>query len=729
MSGSSSCKRGSDELDNELPTKKKPKCDTKPIRPEDISRGVATARTISLIVKLPQATKGRVTELMCEYMVDAAKRKETFQVDPEETRVHVITLGMTQYLGLSTKVSHVRVKAKIGQDWAERYAQGYQFDGEQEPHLCCSPLEASLEELQAELQPDEHDSDWGKQLRNFLNKKLVKSQLVRLVQKDLQIKGQVSRMNNEELINQIIDACSSGPGAAATTAINAAAVAKDAFSNAAKEKEKADKVCAGADKGAAAKEGEAAQAAEKVRRLHAELTNAQKESAMCSDASQQATTKACAAREDKESAIAELEEAQVRQTQLVQMQAAVTNASNAKREGKLPSKPGSATAMTGASTTSANAPTDMPEVTSVKLKNCIRSHWPEKLQLPQLQQMKKAVTNKKVGNKPNLQEEIRRFTALELNAGMPDPSSVSLGPFTETNFTDLYEVLQTNMKDDRGQCYLWPPYPGTKPFIAWVKNRLTPANAAPDAPQNRRLLSPLHMQTVHPDTLDRAKRATVRIGLLDTKTKRLFTVGSGTVIRGACGAFAQVLTCAHIFLDVHGSKPFTLFGSRPKQNVEILIGEYVRDEDTSMWRYHAELETPDELLLEKVRFGTGETLLDLAVLRVDRGIEVVPPEFQGMTRQDATYELGPPQRQYEDPGNLCPLRERGLVRGSTDTVTTGSTVSALGWYCERGEKTSEWPVCDSPDHHSHRLARDILYPADGCFRSLCQYGLEDPEQG
>ena len=65
-------------------------------------------------------------------------------------------------------------------------------------------------------------------------------------------------------------------------------------------------------------------------------------------------------------------------------------------------------------------------------------------------------------------------------------------------------------------------------------------------------------QPLQPGTMERVKRATVRIGLLDTNTGTILKVGSGVIINGACGAFAQVLTCAHNFLDIDHGKPYTL---------------------------------------------------------------------------------------------------------------------------------------------------------------------------
>jgi len=213
---------------------------------------------------------------------------------------------------------------------------------------------------------------------------------------------------------------------------------------------------------------------------------------------------------------------------------------------------------------------------------------------------------------------------------------------------------------------------------------------------------PLHRQ---PSTLDRVKKATVRIGLFDTTTSKIFSVGSGVVIRGACGPFAQVLTCAHTFIGK--KKPYKVFGDRPKGSVVILVGIYRNDQQTSVWRYRAELLTPEALLIKEIPFGQKgrKTLLDLAVLRVDRSIDITPSEFQGMgtPASPSVYQLSTPYTRFDDQ-NSCPLRSHGLELGDANAVATGSAVSATGWYCERAEKTSA-----RPSHHPQASHRPQLW--------------------
>jgi len=220
--------------------------------------------------------------------------------------------------------------------------------------------------------------------------------------------------------------------------------------------------------------------------------------------------------------------------------------------------------------------------------------------------------------------------------------------------------------------------------VSAAKTAVTSAAGSALASQ---LSQPLHRQ---PGTMERVKRATVRIGLLDTKTGTIFKVGSGVIINGACGAFAQVLTCAHNFLFVD-RKPYTLCSIT--RSLVILVGCFQDDEHTSVWRYRAELETPDTLLLKMVPFGQkgATTLLDLAVLRVDRKIEVSPSAFQGMGTPAPVYTLGPEISQF-DSHNSCPLRESGLDLGSASAVTTGSVVNTAGWSSELAEKTGTVPM-------------------------------------
>ena len=66
-----------------------------PVRCAPPERVMATARTISLVVTLPDDSGAALTELECEYTIDGASRatKETFKVDDPSAKQQVITLG------------------------------------------------------------------------------------------------------------------------------------------------------------------------------------------------------------------------------------------------------------------------------------------------------------------------------------------------------------------------------------------------------------------------------------------------------------------------------------------------------------------------------------------------------------------------------------------------------------------------------------------------------------
>jgi len=194
---------------------------------------------------------------------------------------------------------------------------------------------------------------------------------------------------------------------------------------------------------------------------------------------------------------------------------------------------------------------------------------------------------------------------------------------------------------------------------------------------------PFHQQ---PSILSRVKRATVRIAMYDKAQRRILNVGSGVVIKGSCGEFAQVLTCAHNFLNMQTDLFQFLYG-RTAEQVAILIGTYSSDDKASKWSYSAELVTQVPLITEMAPFGaTSQSLLDLAVLRVNRSVEVTPPWHQGLGPLGPEYQLGPEYPKYS-PENPCPLRECGLERGDPSKVATGSSgeVTAAGWYSQDSE--------------------------------------------
>ena len=199
-------------------------------------------------------------------------------------------------------------------------------------------------------------------------------------------------------------------------------------------------------------------------------------------------------------------------------------------------------------------------------------------------------------------------------------------------------------------------------------------------------------------------------------------------------------------MEASGSDAAAPVGDQARSpRVVILVGAYRNDQQTSVWRYRAELLTPEALLLKEVAFGQngGKTLLDLAVLRVDRSIEITPSEFQGMGMPASpsqpvsvrpVYQLGTPYLPFDDQ-NSCPLRSDGLELGDASAVATGSAVSAAGWYSEHAEKTSTRPSHHPQAMQSHTACApalpapiDRLTPPDGSG-SLRGAGLQDSEQG
>ena len=198
---------------------------------------------------------------------------------------------------------------------------------------------------------------------------------------------------------------------------------------------------------------------------------------------------------------------------------------------------------------------------------------------------------------------------------------------------------------------------------------------------------PFHRQS---SLNDKVKRAIVRIGLFDTSSKTVLTVGSGVVIKGACGPCAQILTCAHNFLDTGTTPHQYLFGLPPEQ-VIILVGIFTHNDQSSIWRYRAELVTPQDLLMEMTSFNNkpSRALLDLAVLRVVRDIEIRPPRYQGLSMDGTpqpTYELEVELPVYaaESP---CDLKKYALELGDPERVDIGTSISAGGWYSEQNETT------------------------------------------
>ena len=129
----------------------------------------------------------------------------------------------------------------------------------------------------------------------------------------------------------------------------------------------------------------------------------------------------------------------------------------------------------------------------------------------------------------------------------------------------------------------------------------------------------------------RTKKATVRIGLLDTDAGRFFELGSGVLVSEG----GHVLTAAHTFVGTseRGRRFMQFLGGRFAAHVVICVGLYQGEGKPALWRHRAELLTPVELMQERhAGDGAGSRhssarLLDLAVLRIVADVELDPPAW------------------------------------------------------------------------------------------------------
>ena len=700
-----------------------------PARCAQPQRVVATARTISLVVTLPDGNGATLTELECEYKVDGRRATtNTFKVDDPYAKQQIITLGVEHYLSLASRISSVRVKAKNVHGPSRTFSLAA-FDDEP---LCCSPLNASLEELQAELPEAERQGSRLEVLARFLDKKRQVPQLKQLAA-DLQIK--VSQDTSKpDRIKSIVQ--SSSVDAALSAAVDGKQKAcVDATAQLASTQREVDGKQASMDshmKSVQRAQADADAAKKKLAEAQRAAKDTQQELDQQEKKASAAEREASAARgqhekEEKKATKAEAELASVKLVQEALKQTA---------KARLPQPPPVAPATVGTSSSLGSAipaggrPTPSG-LTPLKLKNRIKK-WAESggISKNSLQQCYKALGKPGQRDKETLISELfggyeETISFLRLPEPIPDKklaliytSNKDMPPPPadgKDRAAMVDELAGWLIAKERGS-----PTPTAivatlaAPAEAIVATLAPPAEAinqaamisavaaAATAAVASQISQPLHRQ---PSTLNRVKRATVRIGLFDTTTRTIFRVGSGVIIRGACGAFAQVLTCAHIFI---GTKtPHTLYGGRRKEDVVILVGCYqYNDQQTSRWRHRAELVTQDPLLYKTVPFGTNgrSTLLDLAVLRVDRSIEITPSEFQGLGPPAPMYQLGPALPLFDDQ-NTCPLRSLGLELGSASAVTTGSAVSAAGWYSQRDEKTSTCPSRAQPAHKPRTTSR------------------------
>ena len=156
----------------------------------------------------------------------------------------------------------------------------------------------------------------------------------------------------------------------------------------------------------------------------------------------------------------------------------------------------------------------------------------------------------------------------------------------------------------------------------------------------------------------RAKRATVRIGLMLRRPGGALEpdcYGSGCFV----SRDGHILTAAHLFDQKQ------LFG-HADEDVLIAIGAFEGDKETSRWRWWAELQTPPELLSERL----GEERLDLAVLRVRGELELEPPMYEA--DQVYTVKAERSEQPSVSTDEMQPLLEE-------PGICTGADVTVLSW--------------------------------------------------
>lgn len=165
------------------------------------------------------------------------------------------------------------------------------------------------------------------------------------------------------------------------------------------------------------------------------------------------------------------------------------------------------------------------------------------------------------------------------------------------------------------------------------------------------------------------KKATVRIGLLDTDTCGFFAIATGVLV----SADGLVLTAAHTFLGMSERPPrfSELYGLREEQHVMIVVGLYQGEGQPALWRYRAELLTPRAKLFASRADGPrGRSMLvDLAVLRLCGDVQLNPPVFAPATEEVGQQAAGGPPSRHEPrkPNDDCDAGGHG---------TSGSELAA-----------------------------------------------------
>ena len=237
---------------------------------------------------------------------------------------------------------------------------------------------------------------------------------------------------------------------------------------------------------------------------------------------------------------------------------------------------------------------------------------------------------------------------------------------------------------------------------------------------------------VHPDLVEKVKRASVRIGLLNRATCRLFELGSGTIIDTGAGAPRnQVLTVAHLFVDPvektkdgapnpHYLEP-TWTSSDPRSEffnfptaidwtsdtapVILVIGMWEADDQPSRWMWWAELVTPLATLQEKCQCHQGPHsmthMLDLAVLRICGRLELTPDVFQGFGMNYSVIAKYPAMASLAEASSPLPP---GLQLGDPEALHVHvDPITVFGWFSPAGEVTLFAPQALALVAKSHGL--------------------------
>ena len=196
----------------------------------------------------------------------------------------------------------------------------------------------------------------------------------------------------------------------------------------------------------------------------------------------------------------------------------------------------------------------------------------------------------------------------------------------------------------------------------------------------------------HPGARDWSvvKPCVVRVGVFDTTTRKLLSVGSGSLVKrdGHDKCTGHVLTAAHVLLETMAGVPFPpLKGAvptsgilyEPAAGVVVLIGVYEGDKLSSKWRYWADVKTPYVLLSQM----QGKYLTDLAILQIRGTVAITPDVFMHSSPPDISVDTYTINSRTHTP----PAFDSCLSIGDPSSVVSGDPLSCLGWPTPDGQTT------------------------------------------